>query len=158
MKHWLKEVAIAVGIFFVFTSTMVMAEKNESKKLKRAVISIDNLTCGACFSTISSGLDPLDGYSGMGANLFRKLIAVDFSTPLTQEQITQKLTEVGYPGTVQYVENISEKESFVYLESKRSGFSSGAGGGCARGASSGSCCPTPPASAPVSAPATGQQL
>lgn len=150
MKLRTKYLTLAAVILFLSANGLVMAQKNEAKKLNRAVIRISTLTCSACFSTISAGLDTLNGYSGMGANLFRKLIAVDFSPPLTQEQISQKLTEVGYPGKIEYVDSIFENESFAYLESKRSGFSS-AGGSCARGKGSGggSCCPTPPASGSV---------
>lgn len=156
MKSQIKLVALIVGALFVLTASIVTAQKSEVKKLSRAVIKIDTLTCGACFSTISAGLDPLEGYSGMGANLFRKLIAVDFQAPLTQDQITQKLTEVGYPGKIEYVDAISEKESFAYLEARQAGFSGGGGAGCARGPGGGSCCPAAPASTP--APAKGTQL
>lgn len=107
-----------------------IAEKKTDQSLNRAIIKVDKLTCGACFSTISSGLETLDGYSGMGANLFRKLIAVDFSVPLTQEAIAEKLTEVGYPGTVKSVGTISEKESFAKLESRGGGLCNNGGGGC----------------------------
>ncbi len=105
-----------------------MAEKGEQKELKRAVIKINTLSCGGCFSTISQGLESLEGFSGMGANLFRKLIAVDYTEPLTRDAISKKLAEVGYPGEIKGVDTIREKESFAYLEAVRgSGF---AGGGC----------------------------
>ncbi len=139
-----------------------ITEESKSQNINRAVIKIDTLSCGGCFSTISAGLSPLEGYSGMGANLFRKLIAVDFVAPLTKEKISEKLAEVGYPGIIDYVNPISEKESFAYLEAKRTGFAPGGGGGCcssggspgatAQGNSNsllpsgGSCCTLPGAS------------
>lgn len=127
------------------------AQNNEQERLNRAVIKIDTLTCGACFSTINGGLKQLDGYSGMGANLLRKLIAVDFTAPLTKEAISAKLSEVGYPGEVTAVDSITQKESFAYMESRQSR-SRGNGGGCCSTArpaqppvsgQGGSCCAVP---------------
>jgi copper chaperone CopZ len=152
------------GLVLVLMAGIGIAEKPQAQELSRAVVKIDSLSCGGCFSTINAGLTPLEGYSGMGANLFRKLIAIDFTEPLTAEKISQKLIEVGYPGKLETVEAISKKESFAYLESKRTGFISG-GGSCGGGypglssgnqgssgkepSSYGSCCPQPGGSQPT---------
>lgn len=158
-----------VGLALVLTAGFVMAEKDRSQPLNRAIIKIDSLSCGSCYSVINAGLGNLDGFSGMGANLFRKLIAVDFSAPLTQADIGKKLSDMGYPGELKSVEPISEKKSFAYIESKRSQFSA-YGGGCRGGScggryagnsidrgpeprvvpSAGSCCRIPNAGASVS--------
>ncbi|MFH2090769.1 MAG: heavy-metal-associated domain-containing protein [Pseudomonadota bacterium] len=122
-----------VGVMLVVFAGLGTARTEQVKILNRAVIKIDSLSCGGCFSTISAGLSPLEGYSGMGANLFRKLIAVDFTAPLTKEEISKILSEVGYPGQVQSVDAISEKESFAYLESQESDLASRGGGSCCRG-------------------------
>ena len=153
-----------VGLALVLTAGLVIAEKPQVQELSRAVLKIDSLTCGACFSTINAGLTPLEGYSGMGANLFRKLIAIDFLAPLTAEKISQTVFDLGYPGKLETVEAISEKESFAYIESKRTGFIS-RGGSCGGGypgrssgnqsssgkapSPSGSCCPLPGGSQPA---------
>ena len=121
----------AIGLFFILAADRVTAENTDTGAIRRAVIKIDTLSCGGCFNTISEALSPLNGYSGMGANLFRKRIAVDFTDPLTAEEISRKLSDAGYPGTIETVEPVSEKESFAYLESKRTGFKSG-GGFCCR--------------------------
>lgn len=121
-----------VGLVLVLTAGLVIAEKPQAQELSRAVLKINSLTCGACFSTINAGLTPLEGYSGMGANLFRKLIAIDFIAPLTAEKISQTIFDLGYPGKLETVEAISKKESFAYIESKRTGFIS-RGGGCGGG-------------------------
>ncbi len=118
------------GLILVLTTGLVLAEKPNTKTLNRAVVKIDSLSCGGCFSTINDGLAPLEGYSGMGANLFRKLIAIDFTAPLTAEEISQTLSKVGYPGKLQSVDAISEKESFAYIDSKRSGSAYGGGACC----------------------------
>lgn len=123
----------SIGLILVLVAGVVMAEKPQPQALNRAIIKIDSLSCGGCFSTINAGLAPLEGYSGMGANLFRKLVAIDFTAPLTAEKISQTLSAVGYPGTLKTVDTIAEKESFAYLESRRTGFSSNGGSCCSSG-------------------------
>ena len=125
-------IMVFIGLVLILKVSLVIAEKPRTRELNRAILKIGSLTCGGCFSTINAGLVNLEGYSGMGANLFRKLIAIDFEPPLTAEKISQKLIEVGYPGELEAVDAISEKESFAYIDSKRSGLAS-AGGGCCSG-------------------------
>lgn len=155
MKHLKNGIIVLIVIGCVLTAGLVMAEKEQSRELNRAVIRIDTLTCGGCFSTINAGLRTLDGFSGMGANLFRKLIAVDFVEPLTQEAISKKLTEVGYPGEVKYVDAITEKESFTYIESQRSRFGGFGGGGCGGSRGCGGGNPGQAAPAQGNSPQTG---
>jgi copper chaperone CopZ len=119
-----------VGVFILFAADRVTAERTEAGDIRRAVIKIDTLSCGGCFNTISQSLSPLEGYSGMGMNLFRKRIAVDFTEPLTAEEITRTLSQAGYPGTVETIEPVPEKESFAYSDPKRAGAGSGRGGCC----------------------------
>lgn len=123
----------AVLVMFLMAG-LVLAEKPLNGDLSRAVLKIDRLSCGGCFPTISAGLTPLEGYSGMGANLFRKLIAIDFTAPLTAKKISETLVELGYPGKLETIDTISKKESFAYLESKRTWDASG-GGSCCSGSS-----------------------
>jgi len=124
----------SIGLILVLAAGLVMAEKPQPQTLERAVLKIDRLSCGGCFSSINAGLASLEGYSGMGANLFRKRVAIDFTPPLTAEKISQTLLDVGYPGTLETVYPISEKESFAYLESRRTGPAS-SGGSCCSGGS-----------------------
>lgn len=151
---------LALTVLFVLAGSIVIAQEPVQPNLNRAVIKIDSLSCGGCFSTINAGLIQLEGYSGMGANFFRKVIAVDFTAPLTPEKISKKLAEVGYPGELDSVEQISEKESFAYLESKRERF--GRAGGCGVGScgsgrplagpspqTGGSCCDLPETANPA---------
>lgn len=114
-------ILVAVGVFILFAADRVTAERTEAGGIQRAIIKIDALSCGGCFNTISQGLSRLKGYSGMGMNLFRKRIAVDFTEPLTAEEITRTLSQVGYPGMVETVEAVPEKESFAYPDQKRAG-------------------------------------
>jgi copper chaperone CopZ len=120
----------AAGFFVLFAVDRVLAEKIEAGGIRRAVIKIDTLSCGGCFNTISQGLSQLKGYSGMGMNLFRKRIAVDFTEPLTAEEIIRTLSQAGYPGTVETVEAVPEKEAFAYPDQKRTDAGPGRGGCC----------------------------
>nr|NJM03829.1 heavy-metal-associated domain-containing protein [Desulfobacula sp.] len=119
-----------VGVFVLVAADRVTADKTEPGTVQRAVIKIDSLSCGGCFNTISQALSPLEGYSGMGMNLFRKRIAVDFTEPLTAEEITRALSQAGYPGTVETVEPIPETTSFAYLDQQRAVAGPGRGGCC----------------------------
>jgi uncharacterized membrane protein YgcG len=125
-----------VGLILVLTTGLVVAQESQAKPISRAVLKIDRLTGGESFAKINSGFTPLEGYSGIGANLFRKLIAIDFTEPLTSQKISDMLSLMGYPGKLESVDIISEQESFAYIESKRSGFGSCGGGGTG---SSGGC-------------------
>ncbi len=126
-------IIIAVSLFSV--SGFVLAENKDKGTLKRAIFRLENLSCGGCFSTINETLTPVEGFSGFGANLFRKLIAVDFLPPLTPEAIAKTVTDIGYPATIESVQDITEKESFAVVHAKQNLYS-GCGGR--------SCCTTPP--------------
>ncbi len=134
MKYARQMIIGFIGLILALTAGLVMAEKPQTQTLERAILKVDSLSCGGCFSTINAGLASLEGYSGMGANLFRKRVAIDFIPPLTAEKISQTLLDVGYPGTLETVYSISEKESFAYLESRRTGPASN-DGSCCRGGS-----------------------
>jgi len=121
------------GVFILFAADRVTADKAEPGTVQRAVVKIDSLSCGGCFNPISQGLSPLEGYSGMGMNLFRKRIAVDFTEPLTAEEIMRTLSQVGYSGVLETVEPIPENASFAYLDQKRAGAGPGRGGCCRNG-------------------------
>ena len=157
-----RKIVLVIGLVIVLAASLGMAEKSaETQPLQRMIVKVETITCGGCFYTINNGLKDLDGFSGMGANLFRKLIAVDFAQPLTPEKISAKLESVGYPGSVESVEPVKEKESFAYLQSKQRSFQSC--GGCsgpglknnrstAQVPTGGSCCSLPSSDSPVGQP------
>ena len=103
----------------------------ESNTTQRGIFKVENLTCGACFSRINQELNGMDGFAGMGANLLRKLVAVDFNAPLTAEKIGTAISSLGYPATLESTEYPGEKETFAYMQSQRRGYG---GGGCCGGA------------------------
>ena len=127
-------IVLAIALSIVAVSGMVIAEKNDANVLQRAVLKVENLSCGGCFTTINQSLSPMEGFSGFGANLLRKLIAVDFIPPLTPEVIAKTITESGYRAKLESTSDITEKESFVYIQQKRNLYSGSNGQG------KGSCC------------------
>ena len=135
-----KVLIISFSLAVVLGAALVMAG-NESASgpasgpVQRAVFNVENLSCGACFSKIQAALAPAKGYSGMGANLFRKLVAVDFADPLTPEAIGKTITDLGYPATLDSVAPVEENQTFAYLESLRQG----KGGGCCGGGAAVQC-------------------
>ena len=156
-----------IGLFLVLAASLAVAEEPQPSDLSRAVLKIESLSCGGCLSTIDSGLSPLEGYLGMGANLSRKLIAVDFAAPLTAVKITKIISETGYPAMLETVKKITEKESFAFIDSRRRGTQPGGGGCCSGGAAAakkdntnqgspslnpptgGACCPLPSIAQPT---------
>jgi copper chaperone CopZ len=121
---------ILVALLSVFViSGIVIADNQGKSQLKRAIFTVGNLSCGGCFTTINQSLTPKEGFSGFGANLFRKLVAVDFLPPLTAEAIAKIITDQGYPAKIESVQDISEKESFAVVNAKRNLYSGCGGGG-----------------------------
>ncbi|MBU0969753.1 MAG: heavy-metal-associated domain-containing protein [Proteobacteria bacterium] len=146
MKKKLSLLVMAGAVLF-WAIGIVTAGATKDGANMRAVFKVENLTCGACFSNIRAGLAPLDGYSGMGANLFRKRVAVDFEGPLSADKIEKTITAKGYPATLESVGPIMEKESFAYLNTRQKG--PGSGGGCCRGGDPvADPSPTPPGGLP----------
>ncbi len=127
-------IVLALALSIVAVSGMAIAEKKDANILKRTVIKVDNLSRGGCFATISQSLSPMEGFSGFGANLLRRLIAVDFVPPLTPEVIVKTITESGYSAKLESTNNITEKESFAYIQQKRNSYTGSNGQG------NGSCC------------------
>ena len=129
-------IVLALALSIVAFAGMVTADKNDANVLKRTVLKVDNLSCGGCFTTINQSLTPMEGFSGFGANLLRKLIAVDFLPPLTPEVIAKTITENGYPAKLESTSDITEKESFAYIQQKRNLYTG------SNGLGKGSCCST----------------
>lgn len=136
MKKFNLLIVLAIVFCLVIVSGIVIAGKTENGSLERAVLKVDNLSCGGCFTTINKSLNSLEGFSGFGANLLRRLVAVDFIPPLTSEAIAKTITDSGYPATIESISGITEKESFVYIQKKRDLYSGNNGLG------QGSCCST----------------
>ena len=146
---------VVAGAVFIWASGIVTAENKGEGTTQRAIFKVENITCGACFSNINAGLVPLEGFSGMGANQFRKRVAVDFTGSLSAEEIRQAITKAGYPATLESVDPILEKESFAFLNARQKGQGQGFGGGCCSGgglsklqaqsgaSQGGSCCVRP---------------
>ena len=123
---------LAVTAMAIVIPVTIMAQNKDDVQLKRAILKVENLSCGGCFNIINQSLSSIEGYKGFGANLFRRIIGVDFSAPLTPEEIAKTVTDAGYPARVTSVEEILEKQSFAKLQTARAAYS-GCGGGGTRG-------------------------
>ena len=126
-----KIVAVMTGLALVLIAAMAGAQGDENLKsqtVQRAAFQVKNLSCGGCLAKINSSLIPEEGFSGMGANLLRGMVAVDFTTPLTPDKIQAVISGLGYPASLESVDSITEKQTFAYLRSLRQG--RGAGGNC----------------------------
>jgi len=115
----------------VMAADAILEEGIRGRSIQRAVFKVGNMTCGTCFSNINAELSPLEGFSGMGVNLLRKLLAVDFVSPLSADEIGAAITRQGYPATLESVDTIMGKEAFAVLNTRRKG--SGSGSGCCGG-------------------------
>jgi len=64
------------------------------------LLSVPGIRCGACLSTIETGLNPLPGIVSVRVNLtLRRVTVVTRSTDVSPAVITSALDALGYPGT-----------------------------------------------------------
>ncbi|GEM_PF-3554563 len=117
MKKFYFLVLFTVMVIVPALSGFVTA--GNGQELKRVILQVDNISCGGCFTNISQTLAPLQGFSGVGANLLKKVVAVDFTPPLTAETIAKTISNQGYPATIESVRDITEKESFAIVQARR---------------------------------------
>lgn len=129
-------VVIAAALFGL--SGTVPADEAKVFAARRAIFKVDNLSCGSCLRAINQGLSSMDGFSGMGTNLFRRRVAVDFVDPLSAQKLGQAITGLGYPATLDSVAPVTQEESFAYLQALRRGSGTGAGC-CAPGITNAGC-------------------
>jgi copper chaperone CopZ len=66
----------------------------------RSTFKVENLSCGSCLSKINYELKEYEGMVGMGADLLKGLVTVDYKAPLTGDHIASVITALGYPATL----------------------------------------------------------
>ncbi|CAB1065390.1 hypothetical protein D1BOALGB6SA_10187 [Olavius sp. associated proteobacterium Delta 1] len=84
--------ACLLSISFIFFSVLSWAEDSG-----RTFFKVNNLSCGACLVKINAKLKNFDGYIGMLANIDKRLVAVDHEQSLTDSEISEAITSIGYP-------------------------------------------------------------
>ena len=82
-------------IALIFFSTPTRGEDS-----RRTFFKVGNLSCGACLSKIDAKLKIFDGYIRMLANFDKGLVAVDHRQNLTDSEISEAITSIGYPTKV----------------------------------------------------------
>ncbi|EDN71052.1 heavy metal-binding protein [Beggiatoa sp. PS] len=61
-------------------------------------VKVPNINCGHCTSTIEREVGELEGVISVKADKNRKIVTVEWNEPsVTWVQITNLLTEIGYP-------------------------------------------------------------
>lgn len=58
---------------------------------------IPNISCNHCVMHVTHGLKELSGVTEVKANADTKLVEVTYVAPTTDEEMREKLVEIGYP-------------------------------------------------------------
>ncbi len=64
--------------------------------LKRT-LSLHNLKCGGCASTIINALSKIDTLTNIKVDIENELVSFDYKSPQSLEQAIQRLQKLGYP-------------------------------------------------------------
>ena len=111
-------------ISLIFCSVPACAEESY-----RTIFKVDNLSCGGCVGKINAKLKKFDGYIGMLANFDKGLVAVDHRQNLSESEISDAITSLGYPAKVA---SESEQDQQGSLSSELPGWKSPSDGFFAR--------------------------
>lgn len=65
--------------------------------MEKKTFSIPNISCGHCVNAIKTELKGLDGVSKVEGDIEGKSVEVQWDTPVTEDNIKNKLTEINYP-------------------------------------------------------------
>lgn len=120
MKVHIKRSFAAVLLLFFFRGPeFAAADDPVPVLLHRAVFTVNAVRCTSCFHAITARLSGMNGFSGMGINLFRKKAAVDFTGPLTPQQIQQAIVGLGFPAGLVSVSPVAKEKSFAHLTARQ---------------------------------------
>jgi len=61
------------------------------------VFTVHNISCGHCINSIKNELSELDNVHKVDGNAEKKQITVEWSSPLTEEEIRNILKTINYP-------------------------------------------------------------
>jgi len=60
-------------------------------------IQVPNISCGHCVATIKREVGELRGVTAVDADAQTKEVTINWTDPANWDQISAKLTEIGYP-------------------------------------------------------------
>ncbi|MDY6824504.1 MAG: heavy metal-associated domain-containing protein [Thermodesulfobacteriota bacterium] len=89
----------------VFAANPSLAEGPENdgnpSQLVKAVLAVDNMTCGGCVSTIKRGLHELNGVKEVRVDLSRDRVTVMYAPLLlpAPRRLSETVSALGYPAT-----------------------------------------------------------
>ena len=119
MKLEKKIFKIAVPLFMLFILLGSIAGAEDSR---RTCFKVDNMSCGYCIAKINNKLKTYDGYVDILVNLDQGLVIVDHRQDLTDSQITEAVTSIGYPARVAFA---SEYDQQATISSDSPGWRAG---------------------------------
>jgi copper chaperone CopZ len=85
-------IACLLIMSFIFFNAFAWAEDS-----RRTFFKVNNLSCGICIGKINTKLQTFDGYLKMLANIDKGLVVVDHRQNLTDSEISEAITSIGYP-------------------------------------------------------------
>jgi copper chaperone CopZ len=108
--------ACLLFISIIIFSALIWADDSS-----RTFFKVNNLSCGFCITKINTKLKTFDGYIRMLANFDKGLVAVDHRQNLTDSEISEAITSIGYPAKVASESEYDQQRS---LSSKAPGWTS----------------------------------
>jgi copper chaperone CopZ len=100
------KIIIALSTFLVALFITVQAD---STTVQRSNFIVGNLACSSCLATIEAELKIVPGTLGMEADLQAGRITVDHLSTLSCEQIANRISNLGYPATIDWTATVPEQ-------------------------------------------------
>ncbi len=88
---------ILIIICHLLVSLLLFGSQSHAEESLRTLYNVSNMSCGSCVIKIDHKLKSFEGYVGLLANVKKGLVAVDHKPALTDEEITEAMTAIGYP-------------------------------------------------------------
>jgi copper chaperone CopZ len=100
------KITIALGFFLV---ALFFAVQAGSTTVQRSNFIVNNLACSSCLATIEAELKTVPGTLGMDADLNSGRIIVDHLSTLSCDQIAARISQLGYPATVDWTATVPDQ-------------------------------------------------
>ncbi|MBT3224721.1 MAG: heavy-metal-associated domain-containing protein [Deltaproteobacteria bacterium] len=117
LKKQILYIACLLSLSFVLFTSVTLAEDS-----RRTCFKVDNMSCGYCIAKINNKLKTFDGYVDILVNLDQGLVMVDHRQDLTDSQIAEAVTSIGYPARVAFA---SEYDQQATISSNSPGWRAG---------------------------------
>jgi len=95
--------------FSTFIVALFFAFQAGSTTVQRSNFIVNNLACTSCLATIEAELKTVPGTLGIEADLQAGRITIDHLSTLSCEQIASRISNLGYPATIDWTATVSEQ-------------------------------------------------